>query len=207
MDQRNEPNGANDEPACPEPNPPVPPRAPPEPGDGNRRREQFCELWEKHSGELFGYALNALRKESDALDVLQGCAARAWACFDQLRDVNSARAWFFRILRNLLANFVQARRRHVEIQDPLHEERAAPAEDGDAKQRLEAMNRALDRLGEERGDLLEVVRLRQEGLTPDEIAAFLSCCVRTVHNRYTDAVQLLRGYFREEGWGEELPPD
>src|SRR5918992_958725 len=73
------------------------------------RGEERGELYRRYSGELFGFACNALGDREVAEEVVQDVFARAWrhaADYDPRRA--SVRTWLYTIARNRI---VDARRR------------------------------------------------------------------------------------------------
>ena len=77
------------------------------PGDDSG--DELRELYRRYSGELFGFACNALGDREVAEEVVQDVFARAWraaADYDPKRA--SVRTWLYTIARNRI---VDARRR------------------------------------------------------------------------------------------------
>src|SRR5918998_4599108 len=81
---------------------------------GERLREddsgdELRELYRRYSGELFGFACNALGDREQAEEVVQDVFARAWRhAADYDRGRATVRTWLYSIARNRI---VDARRR------------------------------------------------------------------------------------------------
>lgn len=155
-------------------------------GDGLR------ELYRRYSGELYGFALNALTDRELAEEVVQDVFARAWrraADYDARRG--SVRTWLYAITRNRI---VDARRRAA-VRPGLapHEAEVVPAElDSELEQAVLRwqMAAALTRLSPEHR---EVIRLAHYGgLTLREISERKGIPLGTVKSRTSYAMRTLR---------------
>src|SRR5262245_53375044 len=65
-------------------------------------------LLREHRGELLGFVRRRIGHLVDPEDVLQQAALRALSSAHPLSDPARARAWFFRILRNVLTDELRA---------------------------------------------------------------------------------------------------
>jgi RNA polymerase sigma-70 factor (ECF subfamily) len=149
-------------------------------------------LYRSYSGELYGFALNALGERGIAEEIVQEVFTRAWRhaeAYDPGRG--SVRTWLYQIARNAI---IDARRRAaVRPALALHE----PAEsDAPAAETLEQamlgwqVAVALDRLTP---DHRQMVRLAHfQGMSMREIAEQLDLPVGTVKSRTWYALRSLR---------------
>jgi RNA polymerase sigma-70 factor, ECF subfamily len=154
--------------------------------------DELRELYRRYSGELFGFACNALADRELAEEVVQDVFARAWrhaGDYDPRRA--TVRTWLYSIARNRI---VDARRRAAVrpglVGDP---ESETPAE---LDHRLEQavlrwqVAAALARLSPEHR---EVIRLAHYGgLTMREIAERKGIPLGTVKSRTSYALRSLR---------------
>ena len=154
--------------------------------------DELRELYRRYSGELYGFALNALTDRELAEEVVQDVFARAWrraADYDARRG--SVRTWLYAITRNRI---VDARRRAA-VRPGLapHEAEVVPAElDTELEQAVLRwqMAAALTRLSPEHR---EVIRLAHYGgLTLREISERKGIPLGTVKSRTSYAMRTLR---------------
>jgi RNA polymerase sigma-70 factor, ECF subfamily len=154
--------------------------------------DKLRELYRRYSGELYGFALNALTDRELAEEVVQDVFARAWrraADYDPRRG--SVRTWLYAITRNRI---VDARRRAA-VRPGLAQQEAeeVPAElDSELEQAVLRwqMAAALTRLSPEHR---EVIRLAHYGgLTLREISERKGIPLGTVKSRTSYAMRTLR---------------
>jgi RNA polymerase sigma-70 factor, ECF subfamily len=154
--------------------------------------DELRELYRRYSGELFGFACNALGDRELAEEVVQDVFARAWrhaAVYDPRRA--SVRTWLYSIARNRI---VDARRRAASR--PGLAAAADPESPAELDRRLEQavlrwqVAAALARLSPEHR---EVIRLAHYGgLTLREIAERKGIPIGTVKSRTSYALRSLR---------------
>jgi RNA polymerase sigma-70 factor (ECF subfamily) len=161
--------------------------------------DELRELYRRYSGELFGFACNALGDRELAEEVVQDVFARAWRHaegYDSRRA--SVRTWLYSIARNRI---VDARRRAAVRPGlaPDHE-RESPAElDRTLEQAFLRWQiaAALARLSPEHR---EVIRLAHwGGLSLREIAERKGIPLGTVKSRTSYALRSLRLIMDEMG--------
>ena len=153
--------------------------------------DELRELYRRYSGELYGFALNALTDRQLAEEVVQDVFARAWgraADYDARRG--SVRTWLYAITRNRI---VDARRRAAVRPGLAQQEAEEPAElDSELEQAVLRwqMAAALTRLSPEHR---EVIRLAHYGgLTLREISECKGIPLGTVKSRTSYAMRTLR---------------
>lgn len=78
--------------------------------------EQFDSLVRALTPELYRYAMGLCHNRDTANDLVQETFLRAWKSQNQLRDVKTARAWLYTILRNENARLYE--RQRPEVRDP-----------------------------------------------------------------------------------------
>jgi RNA polymerase sigma-70 factor (ECF subfamily) len=84
---------------------------------GSQREVQ--RLVDDHYASLYRYAYRLTGAASDAEDLTQEAFCKAQSSLGQLRDPAKAKAWLFRILRNVYLHTVRAERNHpcVSLED------------------------------------------------------------------------------------------
>ena len=63
-------------------------------------RAAFAALYDRFSGEVYGFSVKLLNNPSDAADVTQDVFVRAIEKLPQLREPDRVRAWLFTIARH-----------------------------------------------------------------------------------------------------------
>lgn len=143
---------------------------------------------------LFAAALRLTRDRSDAEDLVQEVALRAYRGFSGFTDGSNPKAWVYRILTNTFINEYRRRQRRPvtvaeddvpewTLYDRLGGAGAAPSAEREVLERLpdEAVRRALEDLPE--NFRLAVLLADVEGFTYREIAEMLDVPIGTVMSR------------------------
>jgi RNA polymerase sigma-70 factor (ECF subfamily) len=155
--------------------------------------QHFESLVRAISPELYRYAFGLCGNAEVAEDLVQETFLRAWRSKEQLRDVDAARAWLYRILRNEHARLYE--RQRPEVRDPAQ---LPPVADRGYDTSTDAfvLRRALAALHMDYREplLLQVIG----GFSCREIAALLDLKTNTVLTRLFRARKALR---------EALDPD
>lgn len=156
----------------------------------------LTDAYDAHAGELFGFAVNALRDRSAAEECVQEAFLRAWrarARYDSSRS--TVRTWLFAILRNLVRD-----RHRSTARSPLtvatDEAAEAPAEHQDPTERL-AVLEALATLSREHRQA--VVAIHLIGASYTELSESTATPVATLRTRTFYALRALRRHFEEGG--------
>jgi len=146
------------------------------------------------SPELYRYALGLCRNQDVAQDLVQETFLRAWRSQQTLRDIKTARAWLYTILRNEHARLYE--RQRPEVRDP-HLLPEVPVQGYDTRTEAFALRRALDQLDEQYREplLLQVIG----GFSCKEIARMLALKPNTVLTRLFRARKMLRDRLDDEG--------
>ena len=161
--------------------------------------EALRELYRTYSGELFGFAYNALGERGVAEELVQEVFTRAWRHAERYDpDRASVRTWLYQIARHAI---IDARRRaSVRPALALH----APEEEaGDAGPTIEQamlgwqVVSALERLTPEHRQMIRLAHV--QGLTMREIAEHTDLPVGTVKSRTWYALRQLRLVLEEMG--------
>jgi RNA polymerase sigma-70 factor, ECF subfamily len=148
------------------------------------------ELVELYYQPLYCYAFRLTGAAADAEDLTQESFCKAQLCRSQLRDPAKAKAWLFRILRNLYLHRLRSERGHGERihvdPDALPDETTGPLEHVD----VESLQRVL-------GELAEVFRTPLilyyfEDFSYRDIAEQMELPIGTVMSRLARAKAHLR---------------
>ncbi len=149
--------------------------------------------------DLVRYAARQLRDPDGARDVVQEAFIQVWQRRRSWRARGSARAYLYRIVRNLIIDEqrkLKTRRRWLERQAAADAPRpATPAEELDAKILADAFETAVASLPPRRREVFELVF--QRGLSHAEAAAVMDISVPTVANQMSAALQSVRQAIKE----------
>ena len=144
--------------------------------------------------ELVHYAARQLGDVELAQDVVQEAFIQVWERRRGWRPRGSARAYLYRIVRNLVIDEkrkYEVRRRWAERQQLMDAPRpATPAQELDAKMLADAFDAAVASLPDRRREVFELVF--QRGLSHAEAAAVLNISVQTVANQMSAALRSVR---------------
>jgi RNA polymerase sigma-70 factor (ECF subfamily) len=166
------------------------------------RRDAWVEdAYRAHGGELYGFALRALRDSGLAEETVQETFARAWRARAQFdASIGSLRNWLFAIERNLIADLARKRSARVRA------EGASVAEPTEAAESLDDLvlgwqiEEALRRIGDTHRMVLVETQLR--GRPYAELAHELGVPEGTVKSRVYYGLQALRNVLEEMGYGD-----
>lgn len=140
----------------------------------------------------FGVAYLILKNTYDCEDAMSAAILKAYAHRDKLQKRSSFRAWFLRILRNEAYTVLRERRKVFETDEIPEMPRPLP----DAEESLD-LRAALMKLRE---DQRNVLFLKQEGYSMEEIAAVMNVPVGTVKSRISRAKDTLRKILEENDY-------
>ena len=158
-------------------------------------------LYRSYSGELYGFALNALGERGAAEEVVQEVFTRAWrhaATYDARRG--SVRTWLYQIARHAIID--TRRRASVRPALALHDA-SADTDAGEAGPTIEQamlgwqVVAALEKLSPEHRQVIRLAHF--QGLSMREIADRCELPVGTVKSRTWYALRSLRLVLEEMG--------
>jgi RNA polymerase sigma-70 factor (ECF subfamily) len=167
---------------------------------GDDTGEAVRALYRAYSGELFGFALNALGERGTAEEVVQEVFTRAWRHADSYDATRgSVRTWLYQIARHAIID--TRRRAAVRPGLPLHEpdEETLPATAPTIEQAMLGWQvaSALERLTPEHRQMIRLAHF--QGLSMREIAERCELPVGTVKSRTWYALRSLRLVLEEMG--------
>jgi RNA polymerase sigma-70 factor, ECF subfamily len=156
-------------------------------------RSALDDLLQIYWGPVVGYISRAFNDVEGAQDIAQETFWRAWELRGQWRG-GSARAYLFRMARNLSVDELRRRRarERAELKSEVIEGRPPPTPDdvyGQAEL-IAQVDSAIQSLPPRRREVLTLVYL--QGLTYREAAEVMDISVKTVGNQITAAVAELR---------------
>ena len=164
---------------------------------GNGQVGKMAVLFERHHRPLFRYFVSMNRNRELSEDLVQDVFFRMLRYRSSYDPKQSFTAWMYQIARN--ANVDQAQKRKAEVvgidefEDHRRPEPASeapgPEETAAKGQDLAVLRRALDRLPEDKREILVLSRF--QNLKYEEIASLLGCEVGTVKVRVFRAMRAL----------------
>jgi RNA polymerase sigma-70 factor (ECF subfamily) len=166
---------------------------------GDDTGEAVRDLYRAYSGELYGFALNALGERGAAEEVVQEVFTRAWrhaGSYDPGRG--SVRTWLYQIARHAIID--TRRRASVRPSLPLHEPAEQDVAGGPTIEQAMLgwqVASALERLSPEHRQMIRLAHF--QGLTMREIAERCELPVGTVKSRTWYALRSLRLVLEEMG--------
>ena len=162
--------------------------------------EAMRALYRAYSGELYGFALNALGERGAAEEVVQEVFTRAWrhaGSYDAKRG--SVRTWLYQIARHAIID--TRRRASVRPSLALHEPGDADAGEGGPTSEQAMLGwqvvAALEKLSPEHRQVIRLAHF--QGLSMREIAERIDLPVGTVKSRTWYALRSLRLVLEEMG--------
>jgi RNA polymerase sigma-70 factor (ECF subfamily) len=72
-------------------------------------QEEFLEIYDQYSDELFRYCLIKVRNRDVALDVTQDTFVRTWEYRNSGKDIDNPRAFLYRVAKNLIIDLSRKR--------------------------------------------------------------------------------------------------
>jgi len=160
-------------------------------------------LFNEHGKAMLAYATRLTGDRGTAEDIVQQALVRAWRHSDKLVNwKNSVRGWLLTVVRNLVTDWVRARRaRPTEVTTesptvvPIQRDHAGPLVDS------LVVADALERLSEQHRAVLEQMYLH--GRTVTETAEVLQLPPGTVKSRSYYALRQLRELFQDQRFGSQ----
>jgi RNA polymerase sigma-70 factor (ECF subfamily) len=150
----------------------------------------FHQLVDAHYEALFRYAFRLAGSAADAEDLTQEAFGKAFTRLAQLREQERAKAWLFRILRNLYLHKIRDDKRHRVI--PLDSVGDLPGRAGSESPEIEPekLQEALNEL--EEGFRTPLILFYFEEFSYRDIAEQMDLPIGTVMSRLARAKSYLR---------------
>ena len=161
--------------------------------------EAMRALYRTYSGELYGFALNALGERGAAEELVQEVFTRAWRHAERYDPERaSVRTWLYQIARHAIID--TRRRAAVRPGLPLHEPGPGSEPVGESVEQAMLgwqVATAMERLSPDHRQMIRLAHL--QGLTMREIAERTQLPVGTVKSRTWYALRALRLVLEEMG--------
>ena len=145
--------------------------------------------------EFLGFARKRLGDPELAADVVQDSLLKALKAADQIRDEESAKAWFYRILRRTIIDLYRRRAVREKGLGELERELNAPAEIEEERLACGCMGRLLPTMTPQYASLIKQIDLNEEA--PDDVAANLGITKENLNVRIHRARQQLKQRLEE----------
>lgn len=161
---------------------------------------EFAPLYETYVALVWNYCLARLRDPVAAEDATSTTFVKALASLPRYRpqlrgEQTTFRSWLMTIARNVVLD-EQRKRPTARLDYDAISHQDGPEQIALAADRREQLLRAFALLSDQQQD---VIRLRQQGLGGEEIAAVLDISVGAVKSTHYRAVQQLRELLNEKG--------
>jgi len=152
------------------------------------------QLLERYWGPMVAFAMEKVRSQDAAEDLVQEAFVRVWERRRQLRPQASPRAYLYRVLRNLIIDEYRRRRLRDRFAQLVGRSEVSDAPSAvatlEADELAGAAGRAIAALPERRRDVFVLAHLH--GLSYKEVAETLGITPRTVANHMSLALAQLR---------------
>lgn len=161
--------------------------------------DKLGHLFEKHHKRLYNFYLWQLGDGLLSEDMVQEVFYRMLKYRHTYRGDGKFTTWMYAIAHNVrIDHFRRAKNRQefTDQIDTLASSQPNPEELSDRSSRYEALHRALDRLSDDKREVLTMSRF--QNLKYEEIAQVLGCPVNTVKARVFRAIKDLKTYFDDQ---------
>ncbi|HEX3007757.1 MAG TPA: RNA polymerase sigma-70 factor [Bacteroidales bacterium] len=164
--------------------------------EGNK--DAFRILYDLYSRKIYGFALNYLKSQSEAEEVVQVVFVKIWENRGDIRDDLSLQSYLYKVTINHIYNLFKFKR----IRDIDENFVLAEKSDYSTLEKIqfdnlsENINKLIDQLPEQRRVIFKLSRMR--GLSHDEIAKKLNISIRTVESQIYKALKFLKKHLGEE---------
>jgi RNA polymerase sigma-70 factor (ECF subfamily) len=157
-------------------------------------RDAFADLYERHQGAIFRFALHMTGATASAEDVVQEAFVAFMHALDSFEGDRSVRAYLYGIARHIAARRLRRERLWVSLNDEAHEPASEPpsfVEDLQRRDDLLHLRQAIFALPRKHREVIVLCDLEQ--LSYEEAAASIGCAVGTIRSRLHRARTTLAG--------------
>jgi RNA polymerase sigma-70 factor (ECF subfamily) len=163
------------------------------------KNQQFKRTLAEYRENLYRIAYSWCHNPSLADDLVQETLSKALKNSNQLRDLNTIKAWLYRILSNCWRDHFRRSRDMVDIDEVILVETDTPDQRNDRQQIVYRVRNAIARLPNGQRQVITLVDL--EGCSYIEVAQILDIPIGTVMSRLSRARKALKELLLEA----ELP--
>ncbi|SRR6266850_1120785 len=149
----------------------------------------------EHLNEFVGFARKRLGDAELAADVVQESLLKAVRSAEDLRDEESAKAWFYRILRHTIIDLYRRRDAQHRALDMLQREVHLPSSDEEERVACACIEKLIPTLTPQYSELIR--RLELQGETPGTLSASLGISRNNLNVRLHRARQQLKQRLEE----------
>lgn len=153
--------------------------------------EQLIQYILDHQDRFYRLAYSYTKNQEDALDAVQNAVCKALEAYENIRNPDAIKTWFYRILINECLRVIKRRKQDavstdIEEQDAVYYEKAYDQENVD------------DELEKLEPDVQEIIKLRFfEEMSLKEIAAITGYNLNTVKTKLYRGLKLLKENMEE----------
>ena len=164
----------------------------------------FNSLFEEYSNRLYYFALNYMKNEAEAEELVQEVFTRIWETRSNLKEELSFNSYLFTIAFNIIKKHFRRKSQTTEY----FREYVYSDLDLQTTQQLDYnslrtyLNEVVEQLPEKRRKIFQMSRF--EGLNTKEIAKELNISTKTVENQLTDALKFVRTKIGKSNLGSVL---
>jgi RNA polymerase sigma-70 factor, ECF subfamily len=160
--------------------------------------EVFSFIFHQFYKELCRYALQMIRIEESAEEVVQETFVKIWEKRKELHITTSFKAYLYTAVRNRSINYLKskfAQTKQTDIDSVVHPHHSDVETTLEGKELQEILNQAISLLPEKCRIIFNLSR--QTGLSYAEIAEQLNISIKTVENQMGIALKKLREYLHK----------
>ncbi|MBM6617403.1 sigma-70 family RNA polymerase sigma factor [Bacillus suaedaesalsae] len=156
-------------------------------------KKSIEKIMENEKGRLYRIAYLYVKNEDNAVDIVQDAVYKAYISIHRVKDPLLFSAWLKRITINCALDFLKQQKKVVPLINEIVE--SIPTKTVEVDGSLDLYN-AIDQLNERHKSI--IILKYYEDLPNKEIAEILDCPEGTVKSNLHRALQLLRGYLKED---------
>ncbi len=160
----------------------------------------FGQLYDRYVNRIYNYIYHRVGNQHDAEDLTARTFYRALAHIERYVDRGAPfSAWLYRIAHNLVANWHRdrARRQTIALDEALTMmAQSSPHEEAEARERSEALRKAIRKLGGDRQQLL--ILKFAEGLSNAEVGQIMGRSEGAIKSLYHRTLLALQQELRED---------
>lgn len=159
----------------------------------------FDYLFEKYSRVLFQFSYKILKSRDEAEEIVQQVFLKVWEKRKSIDPQQKFNAYLFTValndIRKSFLNKAKENKFKVELYNVLHEQSLENQQEKDFSRYLQILDEQVEKLPGKRKEIF--ILHKKEGLTVNEVAAYLKLSPKTVENQITAAIKTIREAFHK----------